>query len=74
MLQKECGQRPTKVMTEIRQEFSKYKEGHTKASKSNEELHKAMEVHIENIRKLAGPLDALQASLPSLKDSQCKHG
>ncbi|XP_071792026.1 tyrosine-protein phosphatase non-receptor type 23-like isoform X2 [Asterias amurensis] len=69
--QKQFGKQPSssKVMTEIQHEFGKYKEGHSKASKSNEELHKAMEVHIGNIRVLAGPLEEIQAALPSLKNS-----
>ncbi|XP_022104078.1 tyrosine-protein phosphatase non-receptor type 23-like isoform X2 [Acanthaster planci] len=68
--QKECGKRPTKILDDIKQEFSKYKEGNSKASRSNQDLHNAMEKHIQNIRKLASPLDELQASLPSIKDAQ----
>ncbi len=61
------------MMKDLKKEFSKYKEGHAKASRSNQELHKAMEAHIENIRSLAGPLEDLTALLPSSKDSESKY-
>jgi len=39
-----------------------------KAAQSNEELHRAMEVHIANLRVLSQPLDELQKTLPSSAD------
>ena len=70
--QSEFGSRPTNVLRDIKKEFAKYQEGHAKASRSNEELHKAMEAHIGNIRSLAGPLEELPAILPSNKDAESK--
>ncbi|XP_033113884.1 tyrosine-protein phosphatase non-receptor type 23-like [Anneissia japonica] len=67
---KECGTKPEVVTKEIVKELKKYKEGHTKASQSNTDLHKAMEIHLANIKLLGGPLEELQAYLPSQKDSE----
>ena len=58
------------VITELSTECAKCREGLTKASQSNEELHKAMEVHIANLRLLAMPLNELQKLLPSVSDVQ----
>ncbi|XP_072269152.1 tyrosine-protein phosphatase non-receptor type 23 [Pyxicephalus adspersus] len=51
-------------MTEVRKEWTKYMEVHEKASFTNTELHKAMNLHISNLRLLSGPLDQLQQALP----------
>ncbi|XP_070570355.1 tyrosine-protein phosphatase non-receptor type 23-like [Ptychodera flava] len=64
--QKDFGQRSYPlIMTEIKKEISRYEEGHTKASRSNEELRKAMMIHIGNLKLLAGPLEELQVAIPS---------
>ncbi|XP_064646276.1 tyrosine-protein phosphatase non-receptor type 23-like [Lineus longissimus] len=55
------------IISEISKEGSKYKEGHTKASQSNTDLHKAMNEHISRLKLLAGPLEELQAKIPSLE-------
>ncbi|KAM8967488.1 tyrosine-protein phosphatase non-receptor type 23 isoform 2-T2 [Pelodytes ibericus] len=52
-------------MTEIGKEWTKYMEVHEKASFTNTELHKAMNLHISNLRLLSGPLDQLQQALPA---------
>lgn len=59
-------------LEEIEKECKKYEEGLTKASLSNQELHKAMNTHISNLRLLSGPLDHLQHALPSVELERCK--
>jgi tyrosine-protein phosphatase non-receptor type 23 len=54
------------IISEIRKEASKYQEGHSKASQSNTDLHKAMNEHISRLKLLAGPLEELQTKIPSL--------
>ena len=60
------------VIDEIRKECIKYQDGLTKASQSNIELHKAMDTHVVNLRLLSGPLDVLQAALPSVEQNLSK--
>ncbi|XP_073407294.1 tyrosine-protein phosphatase non-receptor type 23 [Dendrobates tinctorius] len=50
---------------EVSKEWTKYMEVHEKASFTNTELHKAMNLHISNLRLLSGPLDKLQQALPA---------
>ncbi|NWU72775.1 PTN23 phosphatase, partial [Pterocles burchelli] len=52
-------------LAEVSKECSKYLELHEKASFTNTELHKAMNLHIGNLRLLSGPLDQVRAALPS---------
>ncbi|XP_063308929.1 tyrosine-protein phosphatase non-receptor type 23 [Pelobates fuscus] len=52
-------------MAEVSKEWTKYMEVHEKASFTNTELHKAMNLHISNLRLLSGPLDQLQQALPA---------
>ena len=54
------------ILIDIKKECSKYEEGLTKASQSNHELHRAMNLHITNLRLLSGPLDELESALPSV--------
>ncbi|PIO15241.1 hypothetical protein AB205_0182520, partial [Aquarana catesbeiana] len=51
-------------MAEVNKEWSKYMEVHERASFTNTELHKAMNLHIGNLRLLSGSLDQLQQALP----------
>ncbi|XP_073533184.1 tyrosine-protein phosphatase non-receptor type 23 [Phyllobates terribilis] len=53
------------AMAEVSKEWTKYMEVHEKASFTNTELHKAMNLHIGNLRLLSGPLDQLQQALPA---------
>jgi len=73
VLQKIAGGRHANVIVgELRGDCAKYQEGLVKAAQSNEELHRAMEVHIANLRVLSQPLTELQKSLPSPADiSRC---
>uniref|UniRef100_A0A8C2YAH3 Tyrosine-protein phosphatase non-receptor type 23 n=1 Tax=Coturnix japonica TaxID=93934 RepID=A0A8C2YAH3_COTJA len=52
-------------LAEVSKECSKYMEVHEKASFTNTELHKAMNLHIGNLRLLSGPLEQVKAALPS---------
>ncbi|NWU92554.1 PTN23 phosphatase, partial [Upupa epops] len=52
-------------LAEVSRECSKYLELHEKASFTNTELHKAMNLHIGNLRLLSGPLEQVRATLPS---------
>ncbi|KAM6422444.1 LOW QUALITY PROTEIN: tyrosine-protein phosphatase non-receptor type 23 [Rhynochetos jubatus] len=52
-------------LAEVGKECSKYLELHEAASFTNTELHKAMNLHIGNLRLLSGPLEPLRAALPS---------
>ncbi|NXR06493.1 PTN23 phosphatase, partial [Semnornis frantzii] len=56
---------PSSGVAEISKECSKYMEVHEKASFTNTELHKAMNLHISNLRLLSGPLEQVRAALPS---------
>ena len=69
VLQKIAGGRHANVIDgELRGDCAKYQEGLVKAAQSNEELHRAMEIHIANLRVLSQPLTELQKSLPSPAD------
>ena len=52
------------ALTEIHRDLEKYAEAHEKASFTNTELHRAMNLHISNLRLLGGPLDSLRDALP----------
>jgi len=61
------------IVGELRSDCAKYEEGLAKAAQSNDELHRAMEVHIANLRVLSQPLSELQKTLPSPVDiPRCK--
>ncbi|XP_043921950.1 tyrosine-protein phosphatase non-receptor type 23 [Protopterus annectens] len=68
-LQEIVGQQGQQVETpglsEVKKEWEKYMGVHEKASFTNTELHKAMNLHIGNLRLLSGPLEQLRAALPS---------
>lgn len=53
------------MFDEVSTELDKCKQAFTKASQSNAELHKAMDLHIQNLKLLASPLDEIKAALPS---------
>ncbi|KAK2519583.1 Ptpn23 [Columba livia] len=56
---------PSPGLAEVSKECAKYLEVHEKASFTNTELHKAMNLHIGNLRLLSGPLEQVRAALPS---------
>ncbi|XP_047042446.1 tyrosine-protein phosphatase non-receptor type 23 [Helicoverpa zea] len=65
--QKIMGPRPPSIVqTELSREFHKYEEAHARTNESNQVLHKAMTLHIANLRLLAQPLDVLQCKIPSI--------
>uniref|UniRef100_A0A8C6P4J9 Protein tyrosine phosphatase, non-receptor type 23, a n=1 Tax=Nothobranchius furzeri TaxID=105023 RepID=A0A8C6P4J9_NOTFU len=54
----------SQALAEIRRDLEKYMEAHEKASFTNTELHRAMNLHISNLRLLGGPLETLKDTLP----------
>ncbi|XP_063617343.1 tyrosine-protein phosphatase non-receptor type 23 [Cydia splendana] len=65
--QKVMGPRPPSIVqTELSREFHKYQEAHARTNESNQVLHKAMTLHIANLRQLAVPLDVLQSRIPTI--------
>lgn len=59
-----AAQAQAQALAEIRRDLEKYMEAHEKASFTNTELHRAMNLHISNLRLLGGPLDSLKEALP----------
>ncbi|XP_023951524.2 tyrosine-protein phosphatase non-receptor type 23 [Bicyclus anynana] len=67
--QKQMGPRPPSIVqTEISREYHKYQEAHARTTESNQVLHKAMTLHITNLRLLSQPLEVLQAKIPSIEN------
>jgi tyrosine-protein phosphatase non-receptor type 23 len=65
--------RATNVMfEELQKECLKFEEGLAKAGQSNDELHKAMRLHISNLHLLSGGLEELQKALPAFDVQRCK--
>lgn len=62
------------MFDDISSELEKCKLAFTKASQSNVELHKAMDLHIQNLKLLSSPLDDIKAALPNPKSALCKSG
>lgn len=62
-------------IAELRRDLEKYLEAHEKASFTNTELHRAMNLHISNLRLLGGPLDTLREALPrpQLSEGTCRN-
>jgi len=60
------GKRPPSIVaTDLTREAKKYEEAHNKASESNQALHKAITMHVKNLKILAQPLADLMAQIPS---------
>ncbi|XP_046962007.1 tyrosine-protein phosphatase non-receptor type 23 [Vanessa cardui] len=67
--QKQMGPRPPSIVqTEISREYHKYQEAHSRTNESNQVLHKAMTLHIANLKLLSQPLDVLQNKIPSIEN------
>ncbi|XP_030024253.2 tyrosine-protein phosphatase non-receptor type 23 [Manduca sexta] len=65
--QKVMGPRPPSIVqTELSREYHKYAEAHARTTDSNQVLHKAMTLHIANLKLLAQPLDVLCDKIPSI--------
>ncbi|XP_061443204.1 tyrosine-protein phosphatase non-receptor type 23 isoform X2 [Rhineura floridana] len=56
---------PSSGLAEVAKEWSKYMGVHEKANFTNTELHKAMNLHISNLRLLSGSLEQVRAALPT---------
>ncbi|XP_076291902.1 tyrosine-protein phosphatase non-receptor type protein myopic isoform X2 [Lasioglossum baleicum] len=60
------GKRPPSIVaTDLTREAKKYEEAHNKASESNHALHKAISMHVKNLKILAQPLAELMTHVPS---------
>ncbi|XP_076244270.1 tyrosine-protein phosphatase non-receptor type protein myopic [Calliopsis andreniformis] len=60
------GKRPPSIVaTDLTREAKKYEEAHNKALESNHALHKAITMHVKNLKILAQPLADLIAHIPS---------
>ncbi|XP_059485040.1 tyrosine-protein phosphatase non-receptor type 23 isoform X2 [Neocloeon triangulifer] len=55
---------PSIVATELTREANKYRKAHLVAGESNQTLHKAMSLHVANLRTLCKPLDEIANELP----------
>ncbi|XP_050527636.1 tyrosine-protein phosphatase non-receptor type 23 [Daktulosphaira vitifoliae] len=54
------------VITELKREANKYEEAHNKAEESNETLHKALDMHINNLNLMNISLVELEKHLPPM--------
>ncbi|XP_041374588.1 tyrosine-protein phosphatase non-receptor type 23-like isoform X2 [Gigantopelta aegis] len=61
---------PNIVLSEMRKECEAHLEKHKQGSQSNESLHKAMNIHITNLKLLAGPPEDLQKALPTAEPAK----
>jgi len=69
------GKRPPSIVaTDLKREANKYQEAHAKASESNQTLHKAMTLHVSNLKVLSVPLDELQKHIPTVAVLNCECG
>lgn len=60
------GKRPPSIVaTDLTREAKKYEEAHNKALESNHALHKAITMHVKNLKVLSQPLTDLIAHIPS---------
>ena len=62
------GKSPKALDQSLLDELNRYKEAHKVASESNQTLHKAMQVHLTNLKILTKPLSELQKDIPSTDD------
>lgn len=69
--QQMLGKRPPSIAaTDLTREFKKYQEAHAKASESNQTLHKAMVMHVSNMKLLSLPLKELAKHIPIISESK----
>lgn len=65
------GKRPPSIAaTDLTREAKKYYEAHAKASESNQTLHKAMVMHVSNLKLLSLPLKELMNHIPTISESE----
>ena len=60
------GRRPKSIVAELERETRKYHEAHSIASESNLTLHKAMQLHVKNLKLLGSSMEEIQSRVPSL--------
>lgn len=52
------------MATELTREANKYRKAHSVAGESNQTLHKAMSLHVANLRTLSKPLNEIAQEIP----------
>lgn len=63
--QKIIGSRPPSLIsTDLTREAGKYSEAHSKANESNQTLHRAMTMHMANLKILGQPISELKKTIP----------
>lgn len=63
--QKIIGNRPPSLIsTDLTREAGKYSEAHSKANESNQTLHRAMTMHMANLKILGQPISELKKTIP----------
>ena len=50
------GKRPAPIAADLTREYGKYKDAHSMALDSNATLHKAIQLNLNNLKKLSTPL------------------
>ena len=60
------------TLSEIEKDAQKLRQGLETASRSNSDLHQIMERNVGHLQLLTGPLEQLQAALPSVAHIQCR--
>ena len=58
--------RQKSIVAELERETRKYHEAHSIASESNLTLHKAMQLHVKNLKLLDSSMEEIKAMVPSL--------
>lgn len=64
---------PSIIATDLKREFIKYQEAHSKASDSNQNLHRAMTTHTANLKVLSLPLSQLKTQIPAVDLSKRRY-
>ena len=52
----QLGKRPAPIAADLTREYGKYKDAHSMALDSNATLHKAIQLNLNNLKKLSTPL------------------
>lgn len=60
------------MFEDIAAQLEKCKQAFDKAGHSNTELHKAMNLHLQNLKLLASPLEEIKSALPNPGQSLSK--
>lgn len=64
---------PSIIATDLTREAAKYREAHSKANESNQNLHRAMTTHVANLKILSLPLPQIKQQIPAIVLPNCKY-